>query len=315
MKNTRTYFLTPEIFREITSISAEDLATCLCERQEGYAGELAGTKDIRVCPSDLKRANALLTRLFRDLEKGNPLEFGMTLSLLKTSVPHRDEFTVPLTFEMMNEEAERERDYIDALTQLIERKTAGDETAYNKALRMLRKSGVTISVPTESEIRAVLRMMGNDAHKIRHVWKVSNSITEKRFRDNLNGKNTTLLWHGSKTNCFWSILRNGLLLDKASFGMFGKGIYFAPKFDKSRGYTSVSGSRWANGNDGTAFLGIFEVRTGNPMVTESEYSHSYRTSLPGYDCIWAKAGPSLHNDEVIVYDETASTIRYVVETE
>ena len=124
-----------------------------------------------------------------------------------------------------------------------------------------------------------------------------------------------MLWHGSPTVNFISILENGLSLQKASYGMFGKGLYFAPEFDKSRGYCSVSGARWRGGTDNSAFLAVVEVATGNSLHTSTNSGHSSRVSLPnGYDSLWAHAGSGLCRDEVIVYDQRAVRIKYIVET-
>ena len=79
-------------------------------------------------------------------------------------------------------------------------------------------------------------------------------------------KRTRLLWHGSKTVNWFSILSKGLLLnpDAAITGkMWGNGIYFATDFDKSWGYVDVG--RWVNGKAGNlVYMGLYETAFGTP---------------------------------------------------
>ena len=65
------------------------------------------------------------------------------------------------------------------------------------------------------------------------------------------------LWHGSKNENWLNILGTGLKLNPNATitgKMFGKGIYFAPSATKSAGYTSMTGSYWANGRSNRAFM-------------------------------------------------------------
>ena len=95
--------------------------------------------------------------------------------------------------------------------------------------------------------------------------------------------------------------------------------YFAPKAQKSAGYTSVQGARWTNGTKATGYLGVYEVAYGNPYNVNSwsgemsSMTEQKLKKLGNYDCLHAHAGTSLVNDEVIVYNDNASSIRYLIE--
>jgi poly [ADP-ribose] polymerase len=55
--------------------------------------------------------------------------------------------------------------------------------------------------------------------------------------------------------------------------MFGDGIYFADKAQKSIGYSSLSGSHWTKGNENRAFLALFDVHVGNQKETYTKEHH------------------------------------------
>ena len=130
------------------------------------------------------------------------------------------------------------------------------------------------------------------------------------------------MFHGSRSENWWSIINSGLVLRPnaiISGKMFGSGIYFAPKARKSLGYTSLEGSYWANGSNKCGFMAVFEIHYGNPYVTYDNYNFDYDFSykdlqkLGDYDCVHAKAGRSLRNDEIIIYQECQCTIKYLIE--
>ena len=73
---------------------------------------------------------------------------------------------------------------------------------------------------------------------------------------------TKLFFHGSKNENFWSILKNGLLLNPRAAvtgKLLGNGTYFADKAIKSFNYTSLRGTTWAHGNSSVGYLAIFAV--------------------------------------------------------
>ena len=98
--------------------------------------------------------------------------------------------------------------------------------------------------------------------------------------------------------------------------MFGHGLYFAPRAKKSINYTSISGSYWAKGSNDQAFLAVFKVAYKNQkdVMTWEPYMSSLRNIRP-HDALFAHAGTSLVNDEIIVYDEHQVTLQYLIELE
>ena len=184
---------------------------------------------------------------------------------------------------------------------------------------LCKQNNITAREATDEEKSFVRKHMGGDSHKLLHAWKVENLTTQANLKAYMQQKNiaeTRTLWHGSDTGNFLSILTGGLTLRKACNGMFGRGIYFAKDFDKSRGYCSVQNSRWRGGNDATAILALFDVALGKSLHLDNATCNLYKGSpaLDGYDSVWAHKGAHLHRDEFITYDDASCSISYIVET-
>ena len=159
------------------------------------------------------------------------------------------------------------------------------------------------------------------------AWRVKNIKTNDRYQKFVeceNIKDTKLLWHGSRNENWWSIINTGLVLKPTNAvitgKMFGYGIYYAPKAQKSLGYTSLDGSYWARGSSNSAFMALMEVAYGKPYDVHSFDSKYYdfnyerlQKAYPGANCLHAHAGSMLRNDKIIVYKEEQCTIRYLVE--
>ena len=186
--------------------------------------------------------------------------------------------------------------------------------------------------PIRSHDREIIRRkLGESDSKFKNAWRITNIDSQKKFDVYLDSHKTNgtrprvkLLWHGSRSENWFNILGAGLVLQPENAvitgKMFGYGIYFAPRARKSIGYTSLLGSYWARGTDSTAFLGLYAVAVGtpydifddDPTYRTLEYE-SFRTMSGGAHCLYAHAGRTLVNDEVVIYREDQCTIQYLVE--
>lgn len=192
---------------------------------------------------------------------------------------------------------------------------------------ILEAMGLTFEPVTDVEIEMIKSKLGDCNDKFYQAWRVTNQKTQKRFDNFVEKeyiKECKLFWHGSRNENWWSIINTGLVLRPTNAiitgKMFGYGIYYAPKARKSLGYTSLSGSYWARGNSNSAFMALMEVAYGKPYDVYSFSSEYYdfnydklQKKSPGANCLHAHAGNMLRNDEVIVYKEDQSTIKYLVE--
>jgi len=199
-----------------------------------------------------------------------------------------------------------------------------DEPINNQTI--LDVMGLQFEEITQEEKELIKKNLGSISNKFYQAWKVVNVKTQQKYDTYVNDnkiKYTKLLWHGSRNENWWSIINTGLVLRPSAVvtgKMFGYGIYFAPKAQKSLGYTSLHGSYWAGGNSNSAFMSLYDVAYGKPYDVHSfdskYYNFNYESlqrECKGANCLHAHEGNMLRNDEIIVYKEDQITIKYLVE--
>jgi len=224
---------------------------------------------------------------------------------------------------------EREQDLLDVMRGQVyvppEHPVVLDSAA-DKGFTILEEKGLVFEEVTADDIAVIKSALGSCADKFVRAWRVKNLATQKKFDDYISaGKvQTKLLWHGSRNENWWSIIGSGLVLRPTNAvitgKMFGYGLYFATKARKSLGYTSLSGSYWAHGSSSSGFMGLYEVAYGKPYDVYSFESRFHSLNYdglqrlcPGANCLHAHEGQMLRNDEIIVYQECQTTIKYLVE--
>jgi len=211
----------------------------------------------------------------------------------------------------------------EAAKEVLESKSDKGEVG---GLTILEQMGLTIEVETDTEtLNLITKLLGPNAHQAKKVYKVINLKTQSRFDKNLQKaevKKKRFYWHGSRNENWFNILQTGLLIRPSGAvhtgSMFGDGIYFADKAQKSIGYTSLRGSYWARGGDNKAFLALFDVHLGKQKEILHHNSSCYSLSKKvlekeGYDSVFAKGGADLRNNEYIVYDPSQCTVSHLIE--
>lgn len=176
-----------------------------------------------------------------------------------------------------------------------------------------------------AEIDMIKKLMGTNASQLKSAIRVVNKKTQKeydKFLAKSKNKKTALLWHGSRNENWWSIFQQGLKIRPSNAvltgAMFGNGVYFADKAQKSIGYTSLRGSYWASGGHNTAYLALYEIHQGDQLELlnwKSEHSRLDEDKMKqhGKDSVFAKGGADLRNNEYITYNTAQSTIKYLIE--
>lgn len=260
-------------------------------------------------------------------------DFNATLLKLFTIIPRKmsdvryyladktDDFAKIIT---------KEQDLLDVMRGQIYVKPEIEptDTVKNKQQTILEELGLVIEEATRDDVALIKTLMKESANKFRKAWKVTNLKTQERFdkfvREN-DIRDTRLLFHGSRSENFWSIIKTGLVLRPTNAvitgKMFGYGCYYAPKCAKSIGYTSLSGSYWAKGGNNTAYMALFDVAYGTPYDVynfDSKYHNLDYNKLQqfktGANCLHAHADKGmLRNDEIVVYKEEQMTIKYLIE--
>ena len=223
----------------------------------------------------------------------------------------------------------REQDLLDIMRgQIVTKSTATENKAKeidNSGITILDEMGITMRECTPEEINEIKDCMKESSYHFSRAWRVDNISTRKKYEEFIkayNIKNTKLLFHGSRTENWFSILKTGLKIRPTNAittgAMFGFGSYFAPKCQKSIGYTSLGGSYWANGNDKTAYMALFDTAYGKPYnvynFDSKYYSMSFDKLPVGCNCLHAHAGNGmLRNDEIVYYKTEQTTIKYLIE--
>lgn len=224
----------------------------------------------------------------------------------------------------------KEQDLLDVMRGQIYVKQDDEPvtTAENKQHTILEELGLEMEEVTADDVALIKTLMNESAGKFRKAWRVKNLKTQERFDKFVQEndiKDTRLLFHGSRSENFWSIIKTGLVLRPTNAvitgKMFGYGCYYAPKCAKSIGYTSLFGSYWAHGGNNTAYMALFDVAYGTPYDVynfDSKYYNLDYNKLqqfkPGANCLHAHSDRGmLRNDEIVVYKEDQMTIKYLIE--
>jgi poly [ADP-ribose] polymerase len=191
---------------------------------------------------------------------------------------------------------------------------------------ILEVLGISVVPGDVQDESIVKRLMAHDSSEFRKVFKVVHFDSRAKYEKHVLGaknKKSDLFWHGSRNENWISILQSGLKIRPSNAvltgAMFGHGIYFADKYRKSAGYTSLSGSYWARGNNNVAYLALMDVHVGNQLRI-SRHTHEClqlnrdRLRMKGdFDSVFAESGYDLRSPEYIIYDDAQSTIKYLVE--
>lgn len=217
---------------------------------------------------------------------------------------------------------DNEQSILDSLAGqvLIQDETPAVNKDEAKKVSILDSMGISVEhVDDANVIAKVKKLMGDSSDKFSRLFEVTNFKTEKKYKT-VNIENEELLFHGSRSENFFNILQTGLLIRPSgavySGSMFGDGIYFATKARKSIGYTSLAGSRWASGSNNVAYLALFSTNLGKQKIVHKHSSECYdfgEKTIAPYNSVFAKAGVSLMNDELIIYNSNRCTIKYLIE--
>ena len=213
----------------------------------------------------------------------------------------------------------------EAARKAAEAEAKGEEEVIEE-VTILDQMGLSIEVENDTEtLELIKKLMGSNINQMKRVFKVINNKTQKIFDKHMGKvevKKKRLYWHGSRNENWFNILQTGLLIRPSGAvhtgSMFGDGIYFADKAQKSIGYTSLRGSYWANGGDNKAFLALFDVHLGKQKEILHHDSSCYKLSKKvldneGFDSVFAKGGADLRNNEYIVYNAAQCTVSHLIE--
>lgn len=231
-----------------------------------------------------------------------------------------------------NKVLERENDILDAMATSVAGNVKQNKVKNDASTTILDAFGLNVSEVTENEFKKVVSHLDDVTKgKVDKVFHITNAESRKRFDAYCKEKKfdrggIKYLYHGSRNQNYWPIVTQGLKLRPSmkiqrAGNMFGYGLYFAPKAQKSAGYTSLNGSYWTNRLGGScgnkAALLVYKVAMGKSRhlyaySPEVSNWHEKDCKRGGYDSVYAHAGRDLRNDECIVYNEDACTLSYMI---
>lgn len=314
-------------YAPIPDKSINDIVRRLRETARQAVAQNYTVSSDKVTMAMIEQAQSLLNTL---VEESDLNAFNTLLAELFGIIPRRMvsvRSNLAVSVDQFGDIIRREQDLLDVMRGQVyvpQPIKAVDSAPAKQTI--LDANGLVFEEVSPEDILKIKSCLGSCADKFRWAWRVCNLRTQQAFDGYVEPDHiaTKLLWHGSRNENWWSILTGGLVLKPTNAvitgKMFGYGIYFATKARKSLGYTSLSGSYWAKGSADSAFMGLYEVAYGKPYDVHS-FSGSYNSfnyeklqaACPGANCLHAHEGQMLRNDEIIVYRECQTTIKYLVE--
>ena len=318
-------------YAPIADASVNKVVTLLLECTTAVLSQNYRIKIDDISDEMIAFGQSILKELSSGYSKMSVAEFNNKLKALYAAIPRRiDNLSKVLAKRKLdfNDIIADEQELFDVMVNRV--RNAHDLDNCSVRPTVLEAFHLDWRDVTEEEQNKVLSMLKGNASQYVKAWRIRNRRTEERFdrfcqQEQLSeGHGSDHLFHGSRTENFWSIVTNGLLINpdcgvQRTGSMFGNGTYFAPLAQKSLGYTD--GGYWAGGNTDVRFLAIYRVATGkhHDIYQGCDTSHTknvFQKKYPGAHCVWAHGrgtgGTTLFNDEVVVYDEAQSTIEYLI---
>lgn len=314
-------------YREIENKVIADIVEKLQSMARQAISENYTISSNKVTQAMVDEAQDILTSL---IKLDDVSQFNDTLLTLFTTIPRKMsnvQSYLAKTKDDFSRIIQEEQDLLDVMKGQVVQKQIIDESSNEKTQSentILEHLGLVFEECSQDDIARIKAELGSCADKFDMAWKVTNLKTQERYdkfvKEN-NIKDTRLLFHGSRNENWWSIINTGLVLKPTNAvitgKMFGYGIYYAPKAQKSLGYTSFG--YWTRGSASEGYMALMEVAYGKPYDVHSfdskYYNFNYerlQQNCPGANCLHAHAGSMLRNDEIIVYKEEQCTIKYLI---
>lgn len=308
-----------QTYAEIQDPLVRDLI-CFLQKESNMAiQESYNISFLEVTEAMITEAENLLSCFSNDMEEDNAL-----LCRLFAVIPRKMEDVKENLIkspEDIYKVLQREQELLDALRTKV-------QTSKGNPQKTLLESWDTSITPvtSERELEQIKKFMKQNSCQFVRAFRVRNKKKDDAFWKNYERKGYAkddihYYYHGSRNmNCL-SILKNGLILNPKAprtGSMFGHGIYLAPKAQKSIGYTSLQGSHWAKGNSDRAYLFVMKCVYQNPLHVyqwSSEMSQYTQKKIAPHDAVYAHAGVSLLNDEIVIFNDAQATLQYIIELE
>lgn len=282
---------------------------------------------------EASRDIALLSQIAATADNNSLWRFNDVLNELFADIPRKmskvDLYLAHSTADFQKI-IDREQDMLDNIKGQLIRNTPIQPTQSEKNGTVLEAYNLTVKELSYKQEDEILTHLGNDYNgaqvERRFVkgYAVENENTRAAYEQyktdhNLTPRDCRLFYHGSRTENWFSIMKQGLSLNPNAVitaKMFGNGIYFAPDARKSLNYMDVSGAHWNNGTAHTGFLAVYSVALGKCYKPTGALGSGFQKKDLPKDCLSVYADKNitgLVNDEYVVYDQEQCTIKYLLE--
>lgn len=316
-------------FRDEDNKIINDLMKRLMGFSKKFISKHYSVSDSAVTTVMVDEAQWLIGELKNKVEQNSidTWEFNRKLEKLFTTIPRsmgkvRD-FMAESPKDFMDI-LEREQETLNVMKASVSQNAKVENRGSKTVLEALN---LDIREVSDGEMKEILRHIEpSNKSRIKRAFRVENKETEKKFnafckKNGYADEDIHYYYHGSKNQNWYGILSEGLKLnpDAPITGKaFGLGIYTAPQFDKSRNYASLSDCYWTRESAKVGYVAVYKVAMKNPkhVSSYSEVSSSATQKTMdswGTDGVYAHKGKSLRRDEVIVYREEQTTVRYLLE--
>ena len=287
----------------------------------------------QVTQAQINEAQDIIDSLVKDVNNNLGVkEFNKLLLKLYTAIPRKMAHVQDYLLNEQYVQPERklrlisnEQDLLDTMATQVKQNRILEEGSQDRTI--LEATGLNLYVASNTDLEIIKSKMGANYNQLRRAWRIDNLRTLKDYQESYESVSSTsrkndLFWHGSRTENWWSIISNGLIIRPSNAihtgSMFGDGLYFANKAQKSIGYTSLANSYWSHGKDNKAYLALYTVRVGKQYHINKHTSECYTLNYnkikdKGFDSVFAHAGKDLRNDEFIIYNPAQCTIKYLIE--
>ena len=287
----------------------------------------------QVTQAQINEAQDIIDSLVKNVNNNLGVkEFNELLLKLYTAIPRKMAHVQDYLLNEKYVQPERklrlisnEQDLLDTMATQVKQNRILEEGSQDRTI--LEATGLNLYVASNTDLEIIKSKMGANYNQLRRAWRIDNLRTLKDYQESYESVSSTsrkndLFWHGSRTENWWSIISNGLIIRPSNAihtgSMFGDGLYFANKAQKSIGYTSLANSYWSHGRDNKAYLALYTVRIGKQYHINKHTSECYTLNYnkikdKGFDSVFAHAGKDLRNDEFIIYNPAQCTIKYLIE--
>lgn len=309
-------------YKEIEDDSVRELISFLQQESSMAIKSNYSVSVSEVSPQMITQAEDILNQFSNDPLKDNSL-LEQLFALLPRKMKNVADYLLPADAdpEQIQNVIDRETDLLRMMETQMQALPSND----SKEKTLLEEWKLSITpVNDEEELRQIKRHMGHSADCFSKAFRVKNSNRDNAFwnyydKHNYHKEDIHYWYHGSRNmNCL-SILHNGLILNPKApkvGHMFGYGIYLAPKAKKSIGYTSLNGSFWVHGTSDKAYLFVMKTVYKSPYhvyTWTSGMKSLTKSRISPHDAVFAHAGTSLRNDEVVIFDDAQVTLQYIIE--